>query len=741
MLKLAALTLRHRAGSAVATLLALAAGVMILLSMGTLVESGLRYQPHPVRYEKSAVVVANRDITFTTKEFDGDVSRDTVPLPEGGTVPAELIAEIRAVPGITGVTADDSGTHPGRVEAIAVATSDPAAVAAVQRLATAAGVKAYTGKDRGLLEQPDGAATRDLLIAIGASFGGYVGLLIVFVVAGTVGLAVRHRRRDLALLRAVAATPGQVRRMIVLEAALMGVIAAVLGVPAGLLATSWVHDQLVHRGFLAADFPIVTGVFSAPAAVLLIVLVAVCSALIAARRVTGIRPAEALGEAAIEPPASSKVRLIAGVLTLAGAGGSSTVAVSTGGETALTGAIGMLYLFVLGVALLAPWINTLGARLLTPALRRVFGTSGYLAGANLRANARGMSAVLTALVLSIGFGCSVWFLQDNLQRGTVTQRADGTLADRALIAPAGLPGTVAGEVQAVPGVQAVTPVRRTSVLVKLLDSGEQVEAQAVDPTTATETIDPQVREGSLRDLDDHSIAVSRLQAGSHRWKVGDDVKLWLGDGTPVTMRVAAIYDRGLGFGDVMLTTHAVEGHTRSPLDDQLLIRSKPGASVDSALGSIAARYPGASVVGADQLSGRLAKDLALSAWLNKLLIGVMVGYAALAAANTMVMAALSRRRELALLRLVGVTRRQIKNMVHAEQAGLLGVALVIGAAIAAVTLTLVVYALTGDPLPYIPPLGWAAVLGGTTLLALVATVLPVGRLLRAAPLEHMGSKE
>ena len=62
-------------------------------------------------------------------------------------------------------------------------------------------------------------------------------------------------------------------------------------------------------------------------------------------------------------------------------------------------------------------------------------------------------------------------------------------------------------------------------------------------------------------------------------------------------------------------------------------------------------------------------DLALGAWLNRLLIGVMVGYAALAAATTMVMAALARRRELALLRLVGVTRRQVRRMVTPNRPG------------------------------------------------------------------------
>jgi len=70
---------------------------------------------------------------------------------------------------------------------------------------------------------------------IGATFGGYVVMLIIFVVAGTIGLSVRHRRRDLALLRAVAATPGQIRQMIVAEAALVSIVAAALGLPGGAL--------------------------------------------------------------------------------------------------------------------------------------------------------------------------------------------------------------------------------------------------------------------------------------------------------------------------------------------------------------------------------------------------------------------------------------------------------------------------------------------------------------------------
>jgi putative ABC transport system permease protein len=821
MTALALRMLRYRAGSAVATLVALAAGVMILMAMGTLVESGLRYRPEPVRYSAADVVVAHRDISVSAKDLDGEVVRSTVRLPEGGTVPADLVDRLRGLPGVATVAADDpvpvvlpaasttvtghgwgsavltpyhiqngnapagddqiavdrrlglapgqqtqvlvGGTartyrvsgvvdgpeaavfftdahaatlsaHPGRVAAVGVIAApdaDRAAlVAAVRGLATDAGV--YTGADRGLAEPSAALAAQELLIQAGAGFGGYVVLLIGFVVAATVGLSVRHRRRDLALLRAVAATPGQVRRMIMAEAAVLGLAAVAVGVPAGVLATRWVHGQLVGRGFVPAGFPMAHGLIATAAAAVATTLVAVLAALVAARRVTAIRPVEALGEVAVEPPRSGKVRLVSGLVALAGAVSSGTVTLGAGGQGALAGAIGMLYLFVLAAGLLAPWINRAAARILAPVLHAVWGASGYLATANLRANARGMAAVLTALVLSIGLGGSVWFLQDNLERQTMSQRRDGLLAQHALVSPAGLPASAVDDARRTPGVSAATPVRRTSVVIKFLDGAEPVSAQAVDASGIESTMDLRVRSGSLADLKDGTVAASSIQASTHGWDVGDRVSFWLGDGTPVTLTLVAVYERGLGFGDITLARETVAGHTARDVDDEVLIRTSGPAD----LAALAARHPGGTLVATGDLTRRLAGDLAISAWLNKLLVGVMVGYAALAAANTMVVAALARRRELAVLRLVGVTRGQVKRMVHAEQAGLLGVAVLLGAAIALATLTMVVRSVTGEPVPYVPPLGWAAVIGGTTLLALLTTVLPIGRLLRVPPIER-----
>ncbi|MEV8372285.1 FtsX-like permease family protein [Kribbella sp. NPDC056861] len=831
--------LRRRPGSVIATLLALAVGVMILTTMGVLIESGLRYRPEPQRYAGTAIVVADRDITFTGKEIGGDPYKTTVNLPDGGTVPADLVEKIQQIPGVAAAVPDHSipilsqafgsavghgwssaaltpyrliagseprragdivvssdahlrvgqstdltiaGTahrfriagiadqsprtstayatagdqpaalfftdaqatalapHPGRVDAIGVMTTpdaDQSAVAAtVGQLAESVAAKAYTGDDRAKAEQSGIAAqAKDLLIQIGAAFGGYIVLLIICVVAGTVGLSVRHRRRDLALLRAIGATPGQVRRMLMAEAALTGLAAAIAGVPLGLLTTHWAVGELVSRGFVPAEFPMVNGALAALAAVAVTTLFAVLASLIAARRITAIRPTEALGEAAVEPARSGKVRLGFGLVTLLGGVSSSVASIGLGGQSALAAAVGMLYLFVIAVGLLAPWINRFAAKLLAPVLNRVWGTSGFLATANLKANAQGMATVLTALVLAVGFGGSVWFLQDNLQRATVEQSRDGMRAQHALVAPGGLPAKAVDELRATPGVEAVTGVRRTSVLVRIMDGAEVVPARAIDPVGADATMDLKVEQGSLSELRGDTVAVSALRASSQGWKLGEQVEIWLGDGTAKKLRVVAIYERGLGFGDVVLSREAVGGGL-----DEVLIRTSPGFDA-GALAEVAAHYPTSSFVGTGELNGKLADDLALSAWLNKLLIGVMVGYAALAAANTMVMAAVARRRELALLRLAGVTRRQVKRMVHAEQAGLLGVALAIGGTIAALTLVAVVATLTGDPIPFVPPLGWVAVLGGATLLAMATTVLPISRLLRTPPVDHVGAKE
>jgi putative ABC transport system permease protein len=63
-----------------------------------------------------------------------------------------------------------------------------------------------------------------------------------------------------------------------------------------------------------------------------------------------------------------------------------------------------------------------------------------------------------------------------------------------------------------------------------------------------------------------------------------------------------------------------------------------------------------------------------------------------------------------------------------------------GLSIAATALLPLSHALNGG-LPYIPAKPFAAILGGTALLALVALALPTRRMLRARPIEAIGVGE
>ena len=160
----------------------------------------------------------------------------------------------------------------------------------------------------------------------------------------------------------------------------------------------------------------------------------------------------------------------------------------------------MLYLFVIAVGLLAPWINRVRrSNVLAPVLGTVWGPSGIPGDLPTcrDENARGMAAVLTALVLSVGLGGSVWFLQNNLERQTLAQSRDGLLAQHALVSPAVvcLTRTVDEAAEDPRVCEAATSVRRTSVRHQVRTaSRRRSAAQAVDATdTRVPTMDLRVR--------------------------------------------------------------------------------------------------------------------------------------------------------------------------------------------------------------------------------------------------------
>src|SRR5215211_3691434 len=207
--------------------------------------------------------------------------------------------------------------HPGRVDAIGVLAAP--GFDAERLRAAAGGAAVLTGDERGRAEYPELLLSRTELIAVTASFGGMALFIALFVVASTMGLSIQQREREIALLRAVAATPGQIRRMISWEAAILGLVGSAVGLWPGALLGRALADGLVRHHIAPPDLSVSAGWLPITAAVAGGVLAALLAVLGAGRRASKVPPTHALAQAAVEPRLLGPGRLIGGLVALAGA--------------------------------------------------------------------------------------------------------------------------------------------------------------------------------------------------------------------------------------------------------------------------------------------------------------------------------------------------------------------------------------------------------------------------------------
>jgi putative ABC transport system permease protein len=602
----------------------------------------------------------------------------------------------------------------------------------------------YTGADRGLADSPAVANGKVLIIAVSSTFGGCAFLIAILVISGTVGLSVQQRQRDIALLRAIAATRRQVRRMLLIEALVVAVLAGAAGVWAGLASAGWLRSQFVSQGFVPGSFALHVSWLPPVAAVGGTVIVAVAAAWIAGLRASRIRPVEALAEAAVERRGrlTDVVRASLGLLALAGGIILAGVASHLTASAAAGAAIGLVATLVIAVALLAPWLTRIAVAVCAAALRRL-GVPGRLAAANLAASARGLSPVVSALVLAVALGGSLWFLQTSIGHATLQQARAGLRASQVISATgADLPASVAQAARHMPGVAAAAGIVRSTMF---SNQGDEYTAEGVDAGALPGTLDLGTVGGSLAGLRGDTVAVDTVTASDLHLRVGSTFSGWFGDGAPAALRVAAIYRRGLGFANLTLPAEVLRPHTATGLDSLVLVSDAPGSDHARVLAALARAIdrldPAATIATPGRYQAAVNAQIAQNTWTIHVSVIVLLVYVIIAALNTLAMAALDRRRELGILRLAGATRRQLLRMVRIEQAVLLGLALIVGGAIAALTLVPMVKGTTGNPAPYIPAGGWLAVIGGTILLGMAGTLLPVLRELRTPPIEAIGLHE
>jgi putative ABC transport system permease protein len=630
--------------------------------------------------------------------------------------------------------------HPGRVDAIGV-LAGPGFDASRLRAASH-GAVVYTGDARGKAEHPELLAAKTTLIAVTASFGGLALFIAIFVVMSTMGLSIQQREREIALLRAVAGTPGQIRRMIAWEAVIVGLVGSLAGLWPGAMLGRALTRGLIRHDIAPPNLTVSAGWLPIAAAVAGGILVALLAVLGAGRRAARVPPTHALTQAAVEPRLLGPGRVIGGLVALAGAAPLFAVSATTGSPETAAATSEMTALFlVVAVGCLGPLVARLAAGILGPLLARLAPVGGFLASANLRTSTRRFSSASTPLMLTVAMSCTLLFSTTTQDHAVSQERHAGVSSDLAITSSGpGLPPAALAEARTTPGVRSAVGLTPTTLGPSLGVSDETIPAQILDGGKGG-GLDAGVTAGSLTALHGDTIALGRRRADDAHARVGDRVPLMLGDGSRSHATVVAIYSRELAFGEAMLAPELAAAHQTTPLLGTILVSAGNPSAVGRRLRALAREYPGLRVSDRGSITTATDADRATNRWLGPLFVAIIFAFTSIAVINTLVMIALRRGRELALLRLAGGTSRQVRSMARWEGALIVTMGLGLGLAIAATALLPLSHALTGSLQPYVPPAQLAAILGSSALLAVLALALPTRRALRVRPVEAIGIGE
>ncbi|MBV9808408.1 MAG: ABC transporter permease [Solirubrobacterales bacterium] len=578
------------------------------------------------------------------------------------------------------------------------------------------------------------AAQREDAIGFLGTLGALAAVIGLFVVGGTFALAIDQRRRELALLRAIGATPRQMRWLVAGEASVLALVGGVLGCAVGLPLAGAIGRGLVDHGVAPQGFhpgPNLIALLIAGATGLFIAEVAV---LTAARRAARVAPSEALLDAAVEPRSLGLGRSLLGLASLAGAGAMLAL---FSGESAFAFSEVTALLLAAAFVLLSPLVLAAPAAALSRPLRA--GAAGLLASSAMATHRRRVGAIAGAVVLVVALAGTYAITTASHRAAVQDATALRVRAPFVLVSPStgGLPVAAERLAARVPGVTAAVGVLPTHVF--LLDRGldnfgDPWDAAGVraDALRAP-ALDPGVRSGSLSGLRGMTIAISSELARKRSLGIGAILHARLADTTQTRLRVGAIYDRALGLGDVLLPLPLAAAHAPVALDNAVFVEGP--ATIRAGLAALTNTVPSARLLTRRQYLDGLRVADQTSTWIVWLLVGLIGAFVGIAIVNTSVMALADRRPELTLIRLIGATRRQAARMIAAEAA----VTTLIGVGAGALAARLAV-ARIADGRPgwhiVVPPTLFGGIVAGAAALALLGSLLPAQIALRDDPSTH-----
>ena len=507
-----------------------------------------------------------------------------------------------------------------------------------------------------------------------------------FLIVNTFSILVAQRSRELALFRALGAARKQVRRSVLFEAFVVGLVGSTLGLGFGFVLAIAIKALFGTFGLdlsgTALDFQWTTALASYAVGL----LVTMVAAYLPARRAAKMPPVAAMRDDVALPESALKWRLwIGGALVIGGLGALYLGAfrdVSNGGYWVGAGAFAAL----LGVSLTSPVLGRPVIALTGLVYRPLFKAVGVMAEQNAVRNPRRTAATASALMIGLTLVSMMSVFGASAKASVDKSIERNFVADYVVSNAIGQPfsSEVTAQVAAVPGVDVASPMRYTGFEVK----GDDGFGAAVDPATFTKAVPLEVTSGSFADLGKGTLVLDDAYATKIGAKTGDTVDAKV-NGVAGTFRIAAVYKSMDALSLPVLVS--LDQATASGLpqkDSMVFVTRDPGASaasVQTAIDKVLVDLPTVSLKDQDQFAAEQRKPIDQLLYIIYALLGLAVVIAVLGIVNTLALSVIERTREIGLLRAVGLSRRQLRTMLRLESVtiallgAVLGVVLGLGA--------------------------------------------------------------
>ncbi len=547
-----------------------------------------------------------------------------------------------------------------RIDVKAAAGTSQAALKTSIEKVLPKGAEATTAKEladeqsRMIAQGMDGMRTSLLVFAGIALFVG------IFIIANTFTMLVAQRTKELALLRAVGASRRQVTRSVLIEAFVVGTVAGVTGLLAGIGIGAGLRALISGTGATIPDGPLVI----APSTVLTSLVVGIVVTMLAAwlpgRRAAKIPPVAAMNSVhAVATTKSLVVRnSIGGVITAVGA----AIVLTASSSTMMGLGAGLV---LIGVFVLTPLLSRPVIAAAAPLLRP-FGMTGKLARQNAVRNPRRTAATASALMIGLTLITGLTVIAGSVQQA-IDKMATGSMKADYVVSMASmtpLSTDVEKKLSAQPDVVAASPLRQSPSRI----GGDHKELLGVNGATIDKLMNLEFTAGSFEDLSGGKVVIDDATARTNHWKLGSSFDATFEDGKKAQLTVSGVYKGNDLMRGIMVDTRTLAPHQSQIDDRQVLVKTKAGTSeaTKDALRKALGDNPAIQIQTKQDISDGISKGISLL--LNMLygLLAMAVVVAVLGVINTLAMSVFERRQEIGMLRAIGLDRKGIKRMVRLE---------------------------------------------------------------------------